>query len=332
MKQRTQQLIRVIVCIGVVVPLLITGLPAKVSADTPQTADEYFETFRSLQGTPAFQSYSEYESIRTFAVTRSQEVGSLNVNEERELNALLTVLQSFDGSYQLAQGGNYEEALSKADDVEQAIDELGGEGARTEASLAQLGLTRFYESIASQAQQEAESAQRTPEEIDLLSVAATAYERAGLPNQAAQFTAQVEKMKAEYQFATEDMETATTDTQSFLADCSNCNGVSNAIASSPIALFSQYQRVQTLRNDAQEAVAKAKTHGVLSDHQQLTQMKSQIDSAWTALAVGASFILLFYGAVVALISTVVVTQLFSWKRDLDNVEVSKVVAGGDVNV
>jgi len=331
-RQQLNQIGRVLISIGLILSMMATGVPSVASADTPETANEYFETFRSLQGTPAFQSYSEFETIRTFSVTRSQEVGSLNIGEERELSGLLTLLQSFRNSYQSTQAGEFEQALSQAEDVEAAIDTLEDEGANTEASLAQLGLTRYYESIASDAQTQAESTQRTPEEVELLSIAASAYDRAGLPNQAAQFTAQVERMEAEYQFATEDIESATTEAQSFLSTCASCEGIGSAMASNPITLFTQYNQIQSVRNEVNGALEKAEIHGVADNQEQLTQAKSQIDSSWTALAVSTSFILLAYSIIVALISTVVVSKLFSWKRDLTNVEVAKVVAGGDTNV
>lgn len=330
--QQLNQIARVLISIGLILSTMATGVPSVASADTPETANEYFETFRSLQGTSAFQSYSEFETIRTFAVTRSQEVGSLNIGEQRELQGLLTLLQSFRNSYQSSQAGEFEEALTQAEEVEAAIDTLEDEGASTEASLAQLGLTRYYESVASDAQTEADSTQRTPEEVALLTVAANAYDRAGLPNQAAQFTAQVERMESEYEFATEDMESATTEGQSFLSTCTNCEDPVNALASNPITLFSQYSQVQSVRNEVNDALEKAEIHGVVDDQEQLTQTKGQIDTAWTTLAVSTSFILLAYSIILALISTIVMTKLFSWKRDLDNVDVARVVAGGDTNV
>jgi len=302
-----------------------------VAADNPQTSEEFFQEFQSLEGNEAFQEFSEFESIRTFAVTRSQETGSLNPSQERELLSLYTGLSSFSESHEYLRNDQYQQALSSAANVEESIDAMADTGAETEANMARLGLTQFYSKIAEQARSEADAADNTPAQIELLSTTATAYQRAGLPNQAGQFRAEVEKLEAEYSAATEAMDEAENSGGSTLETCTNCQDL-GFVLSSPVTAFTQYNEFSETRTITNDAVQQAEIHGVLEDRQELSRINTDINTAWINFVMIISATMLLYAAVIALIAMVLFSKILRWESDFDQIESSKVINAGDTYV
>lgn len=311
--------------------ILAIMVTAPVAADEPRTSEEFFQEFQSLEGDQAFQEFSEFESIRTFAVTRSQETGSLNPSQQRELFSLYTGLRSFSESHEHLRNDQYQQALSSAENVEESIDVMADSGAETEASMAKLGLTQFYREIAEQSQSEADAADNTPAQIELLSTTATAYQRAGLPDQAGQFRAEVERLEAEYSAATEAMDEAENSGSSVLESCTNCQDL-GFVLSSPAAAFTQYNEISTTRTITNDAVQQAEIHGVLENRQELSSVNNDINTAWRNFVMIISATMLLYATIIALIAMVLFSRILTWESDFDQIESSKVVNVGDTHV
>ena len=336
-KPRTRTTRTAIACVLAGLLVLATvaagGAGTAAAQDDPETANEYFETFRAMEGTEAYQEYEEFETIRTFAVSRAQEVGTLDDGDRAEFAAVLDAMVAFEEAYEQADAGEYEESLSAAEDAEAAIDELESHE-ETQATLADLAVTRFYASLADGLRDQASAADRTPDRIELLSMTATAYERANRPNEAAEFNLQAEQLSAEYDAATDRMDDAEATAGAFLDQCLDCGTVAGAVGGSanPVRTFERYQSSQEALSEVQAARGDATDHGLDERTSELSATTGDVSDARLSLAVASASILVGYGLVVGLIGTAVLGRIFLWRRTYDMAQVGSIVSGGDGDV
>lgn len=309
------------------------GVGMAAAQDDPETANEYFETFRAMEGTEAYQEYEEFETIRTFAVSRAQEVGTLDDGDRAEFAAVLDTMRAFERAYERSAAGEYEESLAAAEEAEAAIDELESHE-ETQATLADLALTRFYASLGDGLRDQASSAERTPDRIELLSMTATAYERANRPNEAAEFNLQAEQLSAEYGAATERMDDAEATAGEFLGQCLDCGTVAGAVGGSanPVRTFERYQASQETLTAVQGAQADASGNGLDERESELNALAADVSDARLSLAVASASILVGYGLVIGLIGTVVLGRIFLWRRTYEMAQIGSIVSGGDGDV
>lgn len=303
---------------------------AEAQTNDPETANEYFETFRAMEDVEAYQEYQEFETIRTFAVSRAQEVGTLEESDRAEFAAVLNTMRSFREAYERAQAGEYESSLAAAEEAETAIDELEPYE-QTQATLADLGLTRFYASLGDGLRNQATSTERTPDRIELLNMTATAYERANRPNEAAEFNLQAEQLTAEYNAAVERMDEAEEAGTEFMDSCLSCDTVAGALGGSanPIRTFERYQTSQTTLADVREAQATAADNGLQERSSTLGALASDVSNTRFSLAVASVSILVGYGLIVGLVSTAALGRVFRWRQTYDMAQIGSVVSGGD---
>ncbi|MGQ3329263.1 hypothetical protein [Halorubrum sp. FL23] len=309
------------------------GAGTAAAQEEPETANEYFETFRSMEGTEAYQEYEEFETIRTFAVSRAQEVGTLDDDDRAEFDAVLDTMVAFEQAYDRAGAGEYEASLAAAEDAEAAIDELESYE-ETQATLADLAVTRFYASLGDGLRDQASAAERTPDRIELLSMTATAYERANRPNEAAEFNLQAEQLSAEYNAAVERMDDAETTAGAFLDQCLDCGTVAGAIGGSanPVQTFGRYQSSQDVLSEVRSAEADASENGLDERTAELSALADDVGDARLSLGVASASILVGYGLVVGLIGTVVLGRIFLWRRTYEMAQIGSIVSGGDGDV
>lgn len=323
---------RLLVFTVVIVLLTTTVAPMAVSASNHKTADDYFETFRAMDGTEAYQEYEEFNTIRTFAVSQTQEIGTLNDQQRAELAAVEETMVSFEQAYTQADNGEYEQSLETAQRVREAIDDLR-EYEQTQATLANLALARFYENLATDIREEAEATDRTPTQIELLSMTATAYERANRPDEAAQFNLQAERRAAEYEAATERMDSSESTAETFVSSCQNCDGIGSALVglTSPVTTFTQYQQAQTVITEMETAQSDATTHGLEQRVTDLQTLRDTVDTAWLSLLVASVTLLVGYGLIVGGMSIALLVRVFAWRQTYAKAQIGSVVTVGETD-
>lgn len=317
----------------VLATLAAGGAGTATAQGDPETANEYFETFRAMEGTEAYQEYEEFETIRTFAVSRAQEVGTLDDDDRAEFAAVLDVMVAFERAYERSAAGEYEKSLAAAEEAQAAIDELESYE-ETQATLADLAVTRFYAELGNGLRDQALEAERTPDRIELLSMTATAYERANRPNEAAEFNLQAEQLSAEYDAAVAQMDDAESTAGTFLEGCAGCATVAGAVGGStnPVRTFTRYQESQEVLSEVQAAQAAASDNGLSERSAELNALAADVSDTRFSLAVASASILVGYGLVVGLLSTVVLRRIFLWRRVHDMAQIGSVVSGGDGDV
>lgn len=296
-----------------------------------ETANDYFETFRAMEGNEAYAEYDELETVRTFAVSQTQVTGELTAVERAEFEAVLGALRAFDRAYTHADSGEYESSLSAAENVSSHVDDLE-EYDRTQSTLVSLALTRFYERLGDGLYEEADTANRTPIRIERLELSATAYERADMPEESAQYRVQAEQLRAEYDRDREMIATAENATTSFIEDCTDCASIQAAVSINGLKTFTAYRDAQATHSQIRAAQDRAADHGLADREAELAAMSDQIAETQTTLALASSAILIGYGVIVGLVGTIIVGRLFAWQRTYEAARVGSVVTVGDSDV
>ncbi|WP_435552961.1 hypothetical protein [Natrinema sp. CGMCC1.2065] len=325
-RKRTILLTALLVATAATVPLLGGTATAQ-----ERTANGYFETFRSMEGTEAYEEYDELETVRTFAVSKTQVTGDLSAAERAEFDAVLGTLRSFDRAYVRAEEGEYEASLAAAENASAHIEDLE-EYDQTQATLADLALTRFYERLGDGLYEEAEATNRTPERLERLELTATAYERADMPDEASQFRVQAERLAAEYDRDRETIATAGNASTTFLEGCTDCTDVQAAISTNGLETFAAYQDARATASRLDGAQERAAEHGLADREAELANASAEVDEARTTLATASAAILIGYGIVVGLLGTIVAGRLFAWRRTYEAAQVGSVVTVGESDV
>jgi len=323
---------RLLVFTVVIVLLTTTVAPMAGSASNHKTTDDYFDTFRAMDGTEAYQEYEEFNTIRTFAVSQTQEIGTLNEQQRAELAAVEQAMVSFERAYNQAYNGEYEQRLETAQRVRESIEELR-EYEQTQATRANLALSRFYQNLATDIREEADANDRTPTQVDLLTMTATAYERANRPDEAAQFNLQAERRAAEYEAATKRMERSESTAEEFVSACQNCDSVGNALIglTNPVRTFNQYQQAQTAVTEMQTAESDATTHGLEQRIAELQPLSETVNTAWLSLLIASVVLLVGYGLIVGAVSIALLVRGFAWREAYAKAQIGAVVTVGETD-
>ncbi|WP_408960449.1 hypothetical protein [Natrinema sp. 74] len=296
-----------------------------------KTANDYFETFRGMEGTEAYAEYDELETVRTFAVSQTQVTGELSAAERAEFEAVLGTLRAFDRAYTRANGGEYEASLSAAENVSAHVDDLEAYD-QTQATLVSLALTRFYERLGNGLYEEANAANRTPVRIERLELSATAYERADMPEEAAQYRVQAEQLRTTYERDRAMINTAANATTAFIEDCTDCASIQAAVSANGLETFTAYQDARRTYHRIRDAQDRAADHGLADRKADLAAMGDEVAEMRTTLALASSAILIGYGVIVGLLGTLIVGRLFVWRRTYEAARIGSVVAVGESDV
>ncbi len=334
---RTQMTQMMIICVlaGILMIATVTvgGTGTAAAQEEPKTADEFFETFRAMEGTEAYQEYEEFETLRTFSITRVQEVGTLDQDDRAEFDAVVNAMVAFEQAYELANAGDYEKSLAAAEDAESAIDDLESYG-ETQATLANLAVTRFYVTLGDGLREEASSTERAPDRVELLSRTATAYERANRPTEAAEFNLQAEELSAEYNAAVTRIDDAEATAGAFLEQCPDCSTVSGVIGgfANPVQIFGQYQASQESFSKLRTAQNDATDNGLSERASELETLATDVDGARRSLAVASALILIGYGLGIGLLGAIVFGRIFYWQRTYKKGQIGAVITQGDSDV
>ncbi|MFD1645835.1 hypothetical protein [Haloarchaeobius litoreus] len=289
----------------------------------PETADEYLAAFNQLSGTPAFEQYTEFETIRSLAVSKLQVV-EFDDTTEREMGAVLALLRSFNESYTAAQNGSVAESLAAANRTGGHVRALEEQGL-TYAPLADLALSRFYENQGDALLQSASDVTRTPEKIHLLGQAATAFRQAGATQKFSQVNLRVEELRSGYERDLTAMNAAEERADGFLGSCSSCDGVSAVASGELFGTFSLYLESGGTLADVRDAERRAGENALSDRESRLAGLRTDISSARTTLALASMVLLVGYGVVVALVAMLVTHRLVVWRRTVDAANVGEIV-------
>ena len=284
------------------------------SADS---AGEYLAEFQALNGSEAFENYSEFEVLRSQAVLAVQ-VGEFTDSEREQMQYVLDVLLRFRNAYQYQQNGSYQAAIDAANNTSVASDQLREtDGGQQYALLADVALERFYGQTGQALQTLAEQQNSTPRRIDTLQQAAMAYQRSGSPDRHAQVLIRVDSTRTSYRADVATMNESAVAASEFTENCGDCGGVVGAVTAYGLGVFPRYRQSLTASRQAREAAALAAQHGLSSRSESLATLQSELDSRQSTLALASLTVILAYASVVGLLAAIISRQLLSWRRDLD---------------
>ncbi|WP_257297686.1 hypothetical protein [Haloarchaeobius sp. FL176] len=293
------------------------------SDQPPETADEYLAAFNELSGTPAFEQYTEFETIRSLAVSKLQVV-EFDDETEREMATVLSLLRSFSESYTAAENGSVRASLETANGTARQVQTLEEQGL-TYAPLADLALSRFYENQGDALLQSASEVTTTPEKLRLLEQAATAFRAAGASQKFSQVNLRVEELRSQYERDVARMNSAEQRASSFLERCSSCDGVSAVASGELFGTFALYLDSGGTLADVRDAEDRAGENALSDRQSQLAGLRGDVSSARTTLALASTALLVGYGALVALFAMLVTHRLVVWRRTVDAANVGDIV-------
>ncbi|WP_323676780.1 hypothetical protein [Halorubellus sp. PRR65] len=313
-------------------PGAATGSPtATTVADSgpPETADEYLSAFQSMEGVPAFDRYTQFETIRSLAVSKLQ-VTEFDDATEREMESTLRLLRSFRDAYQAAQNGSTSGSLEAANRTLSSAESLNEQGL-TYAPLADIAISRFYEDRGDEFLQAAANASRTPEQIEQLELASVAFRRAGASKKFSQVSLRYQSVRSEYQRNVETMNASASTASSFLASCSSCSDVQGALASNGLQTFEYYLQTGSKITRLRDAESLASKHGLSDRASSVASLREDVSTARSTLALASVGVLLVYGLVLAVVAMLVGHRLVTWSEAVQASQVGEIVMIEEVN-
>lgn len=330
MSSNTHPLTLVLLTAIVATALLIPATGVSTAQEDPQTAEEYFNTLRGMGGLGVLSEYGELETVHTQSLAAVQ-IGEFTDEKAAELDAVITTLRLFQTAQDQFEAGEYQQAFETADDIESSISELTQQD-QSLGVLSELALTRYYEALGNELATQADEADNTPTEIDRREMAARAFQGANNPEQAAEFTRQVEQLNAELSADRERMSAAETAMGEFSQSCTGCGSPITAITGNGVGIFGQYRTAVDVQPQVAEAEQLAVRHGLEDRESTLSERANTASTYRSSLALGTTFIMVGYGLVAGLITVFVVSRLFTWKDDFEAADVDSIVVMGDSNV
>jgi hypothetical protein len=308
------------------VSVLWEGAPATANVEAttpPETADEYLAAFQAMDDVQAFERYTQFETIRSLAVSKLQVV-EFDDATAREMNTTLTLLRSFRTAYGAAQNGSTDATLAAANRTLSSVGALQEQGL-TYAPLAEIALSRFYETRGDEFLQAATNASTTPEEINQLRLASVTFERAGASQKFSDVNLRYQQVRSEFRRDVETMNASVSTTDAFLSACSSCSSVSATITSSGMETFDRYLRAGPTLGALREAESLANKHGLEEREGSFAATREEVATTRTTLAAASVALLLGYGVALALIAMVVAHRLVVWNETVEASQVGEIV-------
>jgi hypothetical protein len=279
----------------------------------PETASEFLRAFQSIQGEQTLETYSELSVVRSQATVEVQ-TGEFSEAERRRMQAVLEALRSFVDAQQHVDDGSLTDALDTANATQASIDRLQGlEGGGRYSALLGVALDRFYEQIGSQFRDTAESASSTPAQVEALTIAATAYRRAGESRLFSRLSVRRDRIRAEYRTDLSRLTVAADDAESFTATCDeSCLAPQAAVQSLGLSTFDRYVAAKRAQASARTALALSREHGLSTRSDRLSGVVDTTATATQALAIASGVLLVGYALIVALIGWLFARQVRAW--------------------
>lgn len=302
----------------------------ETSVDSPETPEEYLQTFREMEGSSAYGNYSEFELVRSQAVQDVQ-VGEFTDAKEERMEHVYLLLVSFERAYASQTNGSHDEALEHAHRTRELTEQLRSiEGGEPYALSAELALDRFYEQTGQELLNDAEQATTTPDRITLLNQSSVAYDRAGAADRFAEIEARLSRLEQNFASDRERMEEQDDRMSTFLDSCTECGSVVGVLSSHNVGVFSKYPRSLSAERASGEAISIAAQHGLDEEQSSLEERQATVQSYRQNLALVAGSFVLTFSLVVGLLAAVVTWRLMLWRRDLVEAERGDVVLMGEM--
>ncbi|WP_435129042.1 hypothetical protein [Halobaculum sp. D14] len=327
----TRALLAVCLCATVVAGSVPATATAS-AADGSLTADEALQQLQGFEDEPAFQTYSEFEVLRSQAVTAVQ-VGTFTDADRKRMQAVLTVLTRFVDAYDEAQNGSRVDSLALANETAAAIDALRAAGGTQYATLARLGLERFYRVQGDALYERARTAENTSTQLRYLDAAAQAFKAGGAASRYSQVSAEESRVRATFRADRQRMLRAMNQSAAFLNRCGeSCTSPTGAVASLGVGVFGQYQNARAAAADARTAVRLAEKHGLQEAAARASSLSESIAAARLALALAGSLLGFVYAGLLGTVAMLVAIRVATWAQDVDGSQVGRVVPREPVEV
>ncbi|MFB6197063.1 MAG: hypothetical protein ABEI52_02175, partial [Halobacteriaceae archaeon] len=304
------------------------GVQPAAGAEDPDTATEYLAAFQSLGGAEAFQHYSEFESIRSVAVTKLQ-VGDFTSSERQRMDLLLRILRTFKEAYAAAQNGSTVVALRKANQTDSLVTNLRNAGGNEFAAYASIALDRFYFRLGEDIYQSFQDARRTPRQIRLGKLAATAYKRAGATNRFSDLIVKTQNLSATLQTDLRRVNATVSAARGFLSNCNSCGNYEHALRMGP-KLFGKYAAVHALDPQVSRAVTLLANHGLSDRKRRIQALDQKITQVHIALAIASGILGVGFTVVVGIIGAAFMIRILAWERDLEDSRVDEILQPTEV--
>lgn len=307
------------------------GSTASLTRDAtpPETADEYLATFQEMEGSPAFEEYAEFETIRSLAVSKLQVV-DFDDDTETEMRTVYELLVSFRASYQFAANGSTSASLDAANATAANVTALEEQG-RTYAPLAEIAVSRFFENRGDEFLESATNASTTPAEIEALRRASVAYERAGASQKFSEVNLRYQQTQTEYRSDVRTMNAANATVESFRSSCASCSGLQSTVAGNGFATFDRYLETTDTMAALREAESLAEKHGLEDRATAFASTREEVAATRSTLAMASVAVLLSYGLLCSLVAMVVTHRLVTWGETVRAADVGEIVVLEEVN-
>ncbi|QZP39462.1 hypothetical protein [Halobaculum magnesiiphilum] len=313
--------------------LLVVGtVPVGAAQTDAETADEFLAELRQYEDSPALSTYSEFEVMRGQAVTDVQ-TGEFTEADRERMAAVVAVLDEFTAAYGAAQNESSSESLDRADATAEAIDQLEAAGGDNYATLARLGLERFYRQRGEALYERSREATDTSAELVALESAAAAFEAAGASDRYSTVSAEASRVRAIYESDRERMESAMSAAGTFVDDCGDaCGSPVAAITALGPGVFGTYTDARSANSDAAVAVQLAEKHGLDAESERANTLATATSDALFSLSVAATILALVYALLVGLVAAAFGWRIATWAEDVDGSKVGRIVPRDPVEV
>ncbi|GAB7012721.1 hypothetical protein [Halolamina salina] len=309
-----------------------SGTPVAASTADPETADEYLAALQEYEEAPALETYSEFEVMRSQAITAVQ-VGEFTATDRERMAAILATLETFTDAYAAAQNGSVAESVTIANRTAEAIDRVEAADGGQYATLARLGLERFYRQQGDTLYERGRSAENTSAKIRYFEAAATALERGGATTQFSRVSAELSQTEATFEADKAELETAVSLASSFRADCGeSCASPVAAMTGLGPAVFGHYRQAREANAASDTASQIVDRHSISQDADRVAQLSEWTNQAMLSLVIASTLLLFGYALLIVLLVAPVAARIATWSEDLERAQVGRIVPADSVEV
>lgn len=295
-----------------------------------ETADGYLAAFQDLNGSSALANYTEFEVLRSQAISEVQ-VGDFDDVEETRMNHVLRILRSFEAAFLAERNESYRSSLVHANESIAAIEALRGTSRQSYVVLSELALERFHADLGVRLSDSAQSVEHTPQRLQLLEYAATAYRRAGAVDRYSETRVRIDNQRREFREDLNRYNRSVAAAQKFVERCDGqCRSPVDSLRSERIGVFEQYTAAVDARSASISAIELASEHGLSDRVTEARTLRDRTTQAAINLAVASAAILVGYALVIIVLVAILVPRIVAWERDVEQARVDEIVLTGGV--